>query len=450
MKKFTLIFATVTMFFTGCEDFPHVPSNGEGHQGLNLTKKYPADIAIQWINLQQELIKTTPGFDPLVASRSFAYSGLALYESVLKGMPGYRSVVSPRIGMNINDVPHQQIIHWSASANAAMACMLKNLFANTSAANQASIDSLESDFNSQFQAESKAEIVSQSAEYGRKIANHIFEWSKTDGGHEAYLKATSDTYVAPTGPGKWIPTPPALSKPIRPYWGDNGSFVQNSALETMPPPPPAYSESAESGFYKMSDELYTISLSLTEEDIRTVKHWADLPGNYGTPAHYTHIATQLVEKNRFKLDQAVLAYAKHGIALNEAIICVFKAKYTYNLIRPVSYIRSVLGHADWNTVIGTPAHPEYPSAHSVLGGASATVLESFFGKNYSFVDLTHENLFGARTYNSLRAYAEDAAKSRVLGGIHYKVSAAVGLMQGEAVGDLVNSIGFKGNSNTIP
>jgi hypothetical protein len=450
MKKLTLIFAAVTMFFTSCEEFPHVPSNGEGRPGPNLTKKYSADVAIQWVNLQQRLIKSTPGFDPLVASRSFAYSGLALYESVLKGMPAYVSVASPRIGTNINEVSHQQIIHWPASANAAMAFMLKNLFANTSASNQTAIDSLESTFNSLFHSESSQHIVTQSAEYGRKIANQIFEWSKTDGGHEAYLQATSDTYIPPTGPGKWIPTPPANSKPIRPYWGDNRSFVAGSALGTMPPPPPAYSETAESGFYKMAQELYSTSRSLSEEDIRIVKHWADLPGNYGTPAHYTHIATQLIEKNRFRLDQAAIVYAKHGIALNEAIINVFKAKYTYNLIRPVSYIRNVLGYTDWNTVIGTPPHPEYPSAHAVLGGASAAIMESFVGKNYSFVDRTHENLYGARTYESLRAYAEEASKSRVLGGIHYNVSAAIGLMQGEEVGKLVNDIGFKGNPSNTP
>ncbi len=132
-------------------------------------------------------------------------------------MPSYHSVASPRIGMNINAIPNQQKIHWSASANAAMAFILKNLFASTSDANKSTIDSLESVFNTQFQDES-TQIVSESAEYGRKIAKHIFEWSKTDGGHEAYLKATSDTYVPPTGPGSWIPTPPAFSKPIRPYW----------------------------------------------------------------------------------------------------------------------------------------------------------------------------------------------------------------------------------------
>ena len=160
-------------------------------------------------------------------------------------------------------------------------------------------------------------------------------------------------------------------------------------------------------------------------------------------SHYTHIATQLIVENELSLDQAAVIYAKHGIAINEALISVFKAKYIHNLIRPISCIRNVLGHTAWNTVIGTPAHPEYPSAHATVGGASHTVLESIFGENYAFVDRTHENLHGARSYENLKAYATEAAWSRVLAGIHYQFSADVGLTQGEKVGDLVNEIKFK-------
>ena len=256
----------------------------------------------------------------------------------------------------------------------------KKFIRHTSEANKATIDSLESALNSEYENKSTAQIVSASAEYGRKIANSIFEWSKSDGGHEAYNGAIDNSYVAPTGQGLWIPTPPALSKPIRPYWGNNRSFIPNSALSTAPRPPIPYSESPDSEFYKAVNEVYTISLSLKDEDIRIVRHWGDIPGNYNTPVHYTHIATQLIEENELKLDQAAVTYAKHGIAINEALISVFKAKYIHNLIRPISYIRNVLGHTAWNTVIGTPAHPEYPSAHATVGGACYTVLENIFGK----------------------------------------------------------------------
>lgn len=349
MKKTAFIFAMLSIFIIASCDSVFFEGPGEEVIPPNLTRKYPADVAVQWTNLQQYLIKTTPGFDPLVASRSFGYSGLTLYESVVKGMPGFRSIVVTRIGQDINEVPKHQSIYWPASANAAMAYMLKNLFANTSAANMNKIDSLESAFNYLFQNGVPVERVMQSAGYGKEIAAHIFEWSKTDGGHEAYLSATNSDYVAPTGPGMWVPTSPAFPQPIRPYWGDNRSFVPHSADNTMPPPPPAYSEEPGTEFHEMANEVYTISLTLTPEEISVVKTWADMPGNYGTPAHYTHIATQLILENQLKLDEAALAYAKHGMALYEATISVFKAKYKYNLIRPISYIQNVLEQASWNT-----------------------------------------------------------------------------------------------------
>ena len=189
--------------------------------------------------------------------------------------------------------------------------------------------------------------------------------------------------------------------------------------------------------------MYNKSLSLTTEEINVVKTWGDIPGNYGTSTHYTNIATQLVEEKNVKLDDAAVVYAKHGIAIYEATISVFKAKYTYNLIRPISYIKNVMGHTSWTTIIGTPPHPEYPSAHATIGGASYTVLEGIFGKNQPVTDRTHENLFGARSYNNLKAYAVEAAHSRFLGGIHYSFSAEVGLSQGVQVGNLVNGIPFK-------
>ena len=161
MKKLLLILVTATWLFTSCEDAPVVPPRGEGN-AVNQARNYPADVAIKWINIQQRLIKTTPGFDPPVTMRCFAYSGLTMYESIVKGMPGYKSVASPLIGVDINAVHKPQLIYWPASANAAMAFILKNLFASTSPANMGMIDSLESAFTSQFQSQIPDQILSES------------------------------------------------------------------------------------------------------------------------------------------------------------------------------------------------------------------------------------------------------------------------------------------------
>jgi hypothetical protein len=193
----------------------------------------------------------------------------------------------------------------------------------------------------------------------------------------------------------------------------------------------------------MVNELYTISLSLSHEDTIITKFWGDIPGNLNVPAHATNIVTQLINAEKMNLYEAAAVYAMHGIALYDAGISVLKTKYTYNLLRPVSYIRSVLQKPLWNTVIPTPAHPEYTAAHAVVSAASATVLEGIFGKKYKFSDHTYDAVYGTRTFNSFEDYAKEAGHSRVLAGIHYSPSIAIGLIQGRKVGDMVNKLKLK-------
>lgn len=169
----------------------------------------------------------------------------------------------------------------------------------------------------------------------------------------------------------------------------------------------------------MVNELYTISLSLTHEDSTIAKFWGDQPGNLNVPAHATNILTQLIVENKMDVYEAAGAYALHGIAMNDASISVFKTKYKYNLLRSITYIRNVMLQSNWNSVIPTPAHPEYSAAHAVVSAASATVLERIFGKNYQFTDHSYDNVYGARAFNSFEDYAAEAGHSRLLAGIHY-------------------------------
>ena len=95
--------------------------------------------------------------------------------------------------------------------------------------------------------------------------------------------------------------------------------------------------------------------------------------------HWLSILQQVVRKKQVRLDKAAIAYALTGAAINDALIACVKAKYQYSLVRPVTYIREVMGHADWNPYLGTPAHPEYTSAHSSLSGAAALAFQKIFG-----------------------------------------------------------------------
>jgi hypothetical protein len=426
-RRFILSVAVLMIAFSNCKkkDTPRP------------VVKYPADVANAWMQMQIRLTRLTTGYNSVVSDRSFAYAGITMYEALVPGLSGYRSLLPQIGGTAIATDKTADQYYWPASVNAAMASLTKNFFETTSPANMASIDSLEAAYSAKFQPEADAVKIQNAVDYGRQVATAIFNWSKTDGAHQAYSHIVDPTYTPPAGPGLWVPTPPANAAPVHPHWGDNRSFIANVATSTQPGAPTTYSTVTGSAFYTMVNELYTISLSLTHEDSTIAKFWGDQPGNLNVPAHATNILTQLIVTNNLDLAAATAAYALHGIALNDASISVFKTKYNYNLLRPITYIRNTMGYASWNTVIPTPAHPEYPAAHAGISAASAVVLEKIFGLNYSFTDHSYDASYGARTYSSFDAYAKEAGRSRLLAGIHYSPSIATGLAQGRQVGNLV-------------
>ena len=437
MKKLLLL-TIVTMFtYIGCNEHSPFDPSGEGTHHPHI-KKYPGDLAVKWARLQMAIGRSTPGFNPGLATRAFAYSGLTLYESVVEGVPGYKSVASQLIGTPVQPPNQQQSLFFPASANAAMASIIKSLIPSASIANVARIDSLEAAFNLQFSQEVSTDMLNVSVGYGKTIATTIFDWSKSDGWTEANAKNSS--YIAPTGEGLWKPTPPGFVPPVNAYADETRTFVKNSPALTLPKPPIPYSAVVGSPFYNQANSLYTISQTLTPTDILTVKTWGEFPGNYTNALRYQQIAIQLIEDAKLTLDVAALALAKHSMATQEMVACVFHAKYTYNVVRPITYIQEVLGHPTWSSLNTTPPHPEYPAAHAVAGRASSKVLESIFGTKYQFTDRTHEALYGVRTYTSLKAYSDEAGWSRVIGGVHYAESVKAGEIQGEKVGDLINKL----------
>jgi hypothetical protein len=439
------VFATILFTFTSCirKDTPETP-----------IKNDLADVAVAWIKMQHKLFIGTEGLLPHVTWRAYAYVGLTLYESIVPGMLDYQSIAPQLNGrLVLPAVQSGQQYHWPASANAALAFMLKNLLPHTTPTLLKSIDSLETSFYTQFQARADVEELQRSAEFGRQIASAIFEWSKTDGGHEAYKNYFSDTFVPPTGPGKWVSTGEfPFSEPVYPDWGNNRTFIPGLVEVTQTPPPSAYSEQPGSTFYNAVNEIYTMSQNLSREDSMTVRLWeyvamdSNTKVEYEAASHAANIATQMVVLKQLSLQEAAILYCKHGMAGSDASISCIKTKFHYNLLRPITYIRTVLGHNEWSPVIATPPFPEYTSAHAVISMAFASVLEDKFGENFSFTDHSFDGSYGPRSFDSFAAYAKEAALSRLLAGIHYRFSMEEGLKQGEKIGAMVNQLQFKKDS----
>ncbi len=393
----------------------------------------PNDVAVAWVQLFQRLTSTTPGTNVV---RIAGYVGVGMYEALLPSLTGYKSLAQ-QIGLS--GLPTAQsgaTYHGAVSVNAAMAQTLRNFFPTTSDANKTSIDSLEKAFNTKYASETNAATFQRATDFGKQVASVIFEWSKTDGSLEV-----RPAYVSPVGPGLWVPTPPAfVSPPVNAYVGLNRTFIAGIANNIAVIPPVAYSTDPNSDYYKMAKDLYDVSQNLTAEQTTIAKTWADVGSFYSTPgAHYINIVTQLIVNYHLNLDDAAVLYAKTGIAASDGVTTVFKFKYQNPLLRPITYIRATMGQAAWNTVVPTPPHPEYPSAHAFNGQPIIEVLKARFGNELTFVDRSNEALYGARTYTSLDAIVLESSISRLYGGIHYRNTAVASVLMGAKIGEMVNS-----------
>ncbi|MBK8953969.1 MAG: vanadium-dependent haloperoxidase [Saprospiraceae bacterium] len=414
---------------------------------LNQASDYPADVALQWVTLQRELVKTTPGFTPPVAARAYGYAALALYESVVPGIKenvSYAGLIQNFNASGLPAVEANQQYDWGLSANAAMAYMMKNLFKTTSAANQLAIDQLEQSFIAQ-SSETDQTIIDRSVDFGKKVAEAVYNYSKTDNQDEAYLNNFPD-YTVPDIPGKWEPTAPN-QKPLQPYWGDVRTFVSSNASDNLLIQPTTYSTDPKSVFYLEANEVYIAVLNVTAEQSDIAKFWSDDPGITSTPpGHSMSIATIVLQNENADLAMAAEVFSKVGMAVHDAFVSCWKCKYAYNLVRPVTYIKKFID-PQFATILPTPPFPEHTSGHSVQTGAAMTVLEHYFGYHYTITDNTHvsrNDINGSpRTFSSFADLAEETAISRLYGGIHYRPAIAQGVKQGRVIGRNVALIDLK-------
>ena len=391
---------------------------------------YPSDVIDKWLTLELRLFKDAKGIGNGAFARPFAYSGICAYESTDPGMRSWKRKYNGLSGLPSTD--RRKIYHWPSTVNASLAEFNRLFFttSNSNAIDIAAIDSLEAAIIAGFSG-LPIEVANVSENFGKSIADTVFAWAQTDG----YAQNNALAYTPPVGPGLWTPTPTAFAKASGPYWGNDRPIIAGSGDNAQPGAPTPYSEDPKSAFYQMVNDLYAASKVLTQDQKNWALFWQDVPGPT-TPGHWMSITRQVIAQTHSRLDKASMAFALVGISLNDAVISVFKTKYTYNLIRPVSYIREVIGDTAWLPAIATPAHPEYTAAHAVVSASAADALTWLYGNIGSFTDHTDDYLgIPARSFNSFEAIATDAGNSRFYGGIHYQPSINIGLKQGGTVAD---------------
>ena len=448
MRKFQLIsfllfFALTSIFISSCrKDEPLYISLP--------TEVQDAQIAHDWFDKFRYLTKNCAGFTPPVASRAFGYAGVSLYEAVVPGMPQYQSLQGQLQNMPKITAPDLTLeYNWAIAANAAMAYVARNYYANMSNALFAEVQQLEDRYYTivtETNGLSQA-TIERSKKWGQEAARIVFEWSKTDGGHEGYTKNFPTTYKPPVGLGLWVPTFPKYQPALHPFWGANRTFIEKSSDISQPTAPLTYSEDTSSTFYKEAYLVYSTVKNIQPEEKIIAQFWSDDPGQPGTPpGHSVAIATQIMKKEGFNLAKSAETYSKVGIAVADAFISCWRWKFVHNYVRPITFIRAKIDPT-FVSLLETPPFPEYTSGHSVQSGATAKVLTEIFGSNYAFSDSTHvsrTDIIGApRAFKSFYDFAAEAAISRLYGGIHYREAIEKGVEQGVKIGVEVNKLKFR-------
>jgi PAP2 superfamily len=422
------------------------------------TKKTPEayEVAVAWADLTNLITKTTPANSPTFASRCFGYVGLTMYESAVHGFPDYQSVANELNGLGSLPIPEKGISYnWILSLNAAEAEILRNIYIQTSDENKKRIDSLEQYFLTAFTTHPPNEgSVNKSVSFGKKIAQLIFEWSKTDGGHRAYLANFDKNLVFKDKPGGWKPPLYAQSFshfPLHPHWGENRTFLAaNSTIKD--PAFIAYDTLPGSAYYNQFKQVYDKEKTLTREQKEAAIWWSDDPDETFTPpGHSYYLASLAIKKTRPPLIKCAETYARVGMSVADAFRDCWKWKYQFFSERPNTFIPQQID-PHWNSFWPDPPFPAFPSGHAIQAAATATVLTDLYGNNFTFTDSAHvgrkkdeirNTEYKARFFHSFWELAQETADSRFYGGIHTPQDNITGLEKGKEIANNINKLNWK-------
>ncbi len=293
------------------------------------------------------------------------------------------------------------------------------------------------------------DVYDRSMAYGSAVADHILAWADQDN----YKQSRSfPKFTVNDAPGRWQPTPPDYMDGIEPHWSAIRPFVLDSANQFVPPPPVEFSMEEDSPFYKQLMEVYETGKALDDEETEVASFWDCNPyvsHHQGhvmfatkkiTPGgHWIGIASIAARQSGADLMKSIETYAVTSIALMDGFISCWDEKYRSSLIRPETLI-NIHVDEDWVPLLQTPPFPEYTSGHSVISSAAAIALTDLYGENFAFTDSTeYEYGLPPRDFPSFIKASEEAAISRLYGGIHYMMAIENGVDQGRDVGRFVMS-----------
>jgi hypothetical protein len=288
-------------------------------------------------------------------------------------------------------------------------------------------------------------------ELGRAVADELLAWRSSDGAAARVL------YTPGTDPGDWNRTFPDFLPPLLPQWPHVTPFAMTSPSQFRPAAPPDLTSAQYAAAVTDVKELGRLdSATRTPEQTEIALFWADGGGTFTPPGHWNQIAADVALARGNTLAENARLFALLNIAMADAGISAWDTKYAYDLWRPIDAIRradsdgndATVPDRTWTPLLKTPPFPTYTSGHSTFSGAADTVLSFIFGPNTSFTSTSDghdsfsqrplaESQIITRSFTSFAAAADEAGRSRILGGIHFDFDNTAGLAAGRALGQFV-------------
>jgi hypothetical protein len=351
--------------------------------------------------------------DPVTESRALAIIQVAVHDalnSLDARCQTYAPTAAPAIG---------------ASTDAAIAAAAHDALLGLMPSAKASLDE---ELSRSLQMVAEGEAKSCGLDVGRRIAAATLAARAHDG---------SDRKVelpAGTKPGEYRPTPPDFTPAWMAQWGGVTPFVLNSSAQFRPSAPPAVDSAlARREVEQMRSIGGQAENMRSDEQSQIARFWYENSGQ-----GWNRIARVVAQSRQLDEWQSARLLALVNLAMADGFISGFEAKYHYLYWRPATAIRAA-GASEWQSYLGTPPVPDYPSTHSVLGGAAATVLARFFENDYVAFETTSGAPYAGltRKFWSFSEAERENAASRVLAGIHFPTAVRVGCQLGEDVGTWV-------------
>ncbi len=374
-----------------------------------------ADVVTDWNARAATLVAALPGTPPAVTA--MAMTQVAVHEAIC--------------AIQRRPSPFQLKIDAAsgASIDAAVAAATRGVLSKTVPTQQAAIDAA---YQAALAPLPEGTAKADGIAAGEKAAAAVLALRASD------ATVAPNTYRPHTTAGQYVPTvfPVALS------WGQRKPWMMSSAQQFRPGPPPALnSDTWARDFNEVKAMGAKTGSQRNEEQTQIARFWEAT-----LPAVYWPIARSVAAAPGRDVARNARLLAAAGVAMDDALIAVFDAKYAYNFWRPVTAIRNgdldgndaTARDAGWMPFIDTPMHPEYPCAHCIISASLGAVLEADIGSGATPVlSSTSTTAPGVtRTWTRLGDFVQEVQNARVYDGVHYRNSALVGGAMGKQIGDL--------------